>query len=139
VQLEDGRQYRYMNGEQFGQTSAMSAAGLTTVLELGASVDNPIVQEGAGRLLAERPADFPYMDYYKTRLMNRLGGEKWTTWDEIITRDLAAKQQAAQDANLRGSWKPNVDDLVGKSGGRFAMTTFNLLILLVGKEDDPPP
>lgn len=136
VQVNDGRRYRYINKSRIKESSQMSAAGLSTVLELGASADGELIQAGVTSLLGESPTDLAYMDYYKTRLMQQVGGPKWKAWDERITRHLVATQQASQEFNLQGSWKPNGKELLGTYGGRFGYTTFNLLILLHGREQN---
>lgn len=135
VQLIDGRRYRYRNARGVKETSQMSATGLSTVLELGVPADGTLIQEGVDRLLQENPTDLAYMDYYKTRLLQQVGGLKWAAWNERITRHLVSTQQSSQEFNLQGSWKPNGKELLGTFGGRFGYTTFNLLILLYGREE----
>lgn len=130
LKQDRGVAYRYMNGHPSSPTT--SAIGLYGSLELGAPADDPIIVEGARLLLNSPPSNNAYQNYYVTRLMWKLGGTSWTSWDKQITRRLIASQETV--SGVRGSWNPDQHSLLGKGGGRFAQTAFNLLTLQIALE-----
>ncbi len=134
VQAESGVSYRYQNvAASPNPTTSMSASGLCSILDLGASVDDPIIKEGAKRLFDAGVSKDAYQNYYTTRLLHKLGGPRWLEWRQKIAMHLCSTQEPADKPTVHGSWIPNKESLLGQRG-RLAETTFNLLTLVIGRE-----
>lgn len=131
LQRDRGTTFPYMAKESLVSPS-MSAAGLYSTLELGAELNDPNINEGALRLVKAGVSADAYRNYYVTRLVHKLGGAPWNTWDDQISQRLIDTQESV--GTLRGSWDPNRRSMLGEHGGRLGQTAFHLLILLTALE-----
>jgi hypothetical protein len=121
------------------ETPTMTAVGLLCRMYLGWSPKNPGIQSGVNRLVPKNGDKYApqvagnnlYYCYYATQVMHHFGGERWeAAWNPAMRDYLVKSQNKGTNANMRGSWDPNVD-VHGKVGGRVMITSLSLLTLEV--------
>lgn len=119
----------YRAGER--PTMPMTAEALFCRLMLGATADQPSVQEAVA-VLAASPPDTSrpnaYAWYYATLASFHAGGPQWEAWNRRMQGAVLSLQR--QDAgSLQGSWDP--DPVWGGHGGRVYATAMAALTLEV--------
>ena len=126
----------------------MTSVGLLTNLYLGKDRSHPDMQRGAKLLLQNKPSyntsgeranigtmTNPWRDtyywYYGTQVMFHMKGEYWKEWNSVLHPTLLQTQ--TPNGPLAGSWNPyhGMPDQWAELGGRFYVTTMNLLSLEV--------
>jgi hypothetical protein len=109
---------------------AMTAEGMFCRQLLGASPEEPRMEESAAYLIASLPdvkkTDFYYW-YYGTLALHNHQGPAWETWNKKLKHILLAAQ--LKDGSERGSWQPT--GLWSKESGRVVTTAMSALMLEV--------
>lgn len=85
-----------------GDNIGTSAIGLNARTYLGWTVATRGMKDGAARIAATGPTSDLCYDYYATRLMHRIGGEQWLTWNNEMKTMLLGTQ--ATTGHEAGSW-----------------------------------
>ena len=126
VQKENGSKYSYVASA--APQPAVTAIGLLCRMYLGWEKEHVALQDGVDYLAEIGPLqqDF-YYKYYATQVMRHIGGERWTSWNEVMREHLIATQ--ADQGHERGSW--HTTDNHGASGGRHYCTSMATMILEV--------
>ncbi len=111
-----------------GTKLSTSAIGLLCRTYLGWKENNPGLQKGAMTIATAGPTDDLYYDYYATRLMHRIGGDRWIAWNNKM-KPMLLNSQSKKDHEA-GSWFEGFDKGHGpETGGRLYITSLATLIL----------
>jgi hypothetical protein len=115
-------------------TPSMSSVGLLCTQYLGASRDDPRIQEGIAYLMQRLPdinARDTYYWYYGTQVLHNVPGREWDTWNRQMRRVLIDSQ--VKEGCAAGSWDPHepTPDPWRAQGGRIMVTSLACLTLEV--------
>ena len=129
AQEYEGAAYAYQPGSRISE--AMTAEGLLCRQYLGWKHDTEAMAQGIEALLIDKPFSLRdgnvYYWYYATQVMHHFGGEPWTTWNEVMRKELPEAQIVVGKES--GSWAPQ-NDVYGDFG-RLYTTCLSLYCLEV--------
>ena len=117
---------RYSSRERVNRT--MTAESLMSRYLLGTATDPRLVDEATSYIGQDLPRSGTpnlYYWYYGTMAMFQSGGERWTSWNAAMKRQLVGLQQTTGDN--AGSWAPAT--VWGGCGGRVYSTAMATLCL----------
>lgn len=129
VASDGGSQYRYQPSRE--PSLVMTAEGLLCRQYLGWKRQDPRLERGAERLLAE-PINYGdpnvYYWYYATQVLHHMEGEWWERWNRRLRQEVPAAQ--VKTGSQRGSWNSS-SDRWGAHGGRLYTTCLSIYLLEV--------
>lgn len=117
-----------------GLSPTMTSVGLLCTQYLGATREDPAIQEGMAYLMRNLPnikSRNIYYWYYATQVMHNVPGPQWDTWNRQMRRVLIDTQ--VKEGCAAGSWdsaKPT-SDKYREQGGRLMATSLSCLTLEV--------
>lgn len=133
--VQRGARYAYQPRMQ--GTATMTAEAILCRMYLGATLDDPTLNEGLDWLVRKRlpSLDEPniYYWYYATQALHQRGGAAWETWNHRL-RDLLVESQSVE-GHEAGSWFPSGPH--GHAGGRLYMTALAVCTLEVYYRQTP--